>query len=81
MCCQKTESKVIVAEIPREHSAAWDTGREGNGLISRSLPSESSSSCQPGKVESNKNDTTLKATDINLLEVSPQETLEFQKGN
>lgn len=81
MCCQKTESKVIIAEIPREHNATWDTGREGKGLISRSLPSESSSSCQPGKVDSNKNDTTLKAIDINLLKVSPQEALEFQNGN
>lgn len=30
--------------------ATWETGREGKGLTSRSEPSESSSSCQPGKV-------------------------------
>jgi hypothetical protein len=31
-------------------SATWLTGLEGKGLTSRSLPSESSSSCQPGNV-------------------------------
>jgi hypothetical protein len=31
-------------------SATWLTGRLGKGLISRSEPSLSSSSCQPGKV-------------------------------
>jgi hypothetical protein len=33
-------------------SATWLTGREGKGLTSRSEPSLSSSSCQPGKVAS-----------------------------
>lgn len=31
-------------------SAICETGREGNGLTSRSEPASSSSSCQPGKV-------------------------------
>jgi hypothetical protein len=30
--------------------AIWETGREGNGFTSRSLPEASSSSCHPGKV-------------------------------
>lgn len=70
MCCQKTESRVAIADIPKKPHVAWATGREGNGLTSWSLPSESSSSCHPGKVASIRNDTTLKATDINLVEVS-----------
>jgi hypothetical protein len=40
VCCQSTAR------------AIWETGREGNGLTSRSLPEASSSSCQPGKVAS-----------------------------
>lgn len=50
MCCQKVASNAMSADSPTHARAIWDTGREGKGLTSLALPSEFSSSCQPGKV-------------------------------
>lgn len=50
VCCQRTDTRTKMAEMKMRARATWETGREGKGLTSRSEPSESSSSCQPGKV-------------------------------
>ena len=50
VCCQSTETRTKMVAMKMMTRATWLTGREGNGLTSRSEPSESSSSCQPGKV-------------------------------
>ena len=50
VCCHSTETRTKMVAIKMMTRATWLTGREGNGLTSRSEPSESSSSCQPGKV-------------------------------
>jgi hypothetical protein len=50
VCCHKTETRMKMEAMKMMASAIWETGREGKGLTSRSEPSESSSSCQPGKV-------------------------------
>jgi hypothetical protein len=52
VCCQSTETRTKMDEMKIMARAIWETGREGNGLTSRSLPEASSSSCQPGKVAS-----------------------------
>jgi hypothetical protein len=50
VCCQRTETRTKIEAIKIIARAIWETGREGKGLTSRSLPEASSSSCQPGKV-------------------------------
>lgn len=50
VCCHNTETSTKMEEINMMASAICETGREGKGLTSRSLPPASSSSCQPGKV-------------------------------
>jgi hypothetical protein len=50
VCCHKTETSTKIEAMNMMARAVWETGREGNGFTSRSLPSRSSSSCQPGKV-------------------------------
>lgn len=50
VCCQSTETSTKMDAMKMMASDTWLTGRLGKGLISRSKPSESSSSCQPGKV-------------------------------
>jgi hypothetical protein len=50
VCCQSTETRTKIDEMKIMARAIWETGREGKGLTSRSLPEASSSSCQPGKV-------------------------------
>lgn len=50
VCCHSTETRTKMDEIKMMARATCDTALEGNGLTSRSEPSESSSSCQPGKV-------------------------------
>lgn len=47
-------------------SAAWETGREGKGLSSWSLPS----SCQPGKVARRMKQKKARMTAMILLGVS-----------
>lgn len=50
VCCHNTLTKMNIEAMKMMAKAICDTGREGNGLTSLSLPSESSSSCHPGKV-------------------------------
>jgi len=50
VCCQRTETSTNIDAMKMMASAIWETGREGNGLTSRSLPAASSSSCHPGNV-------------------------------
>lgn len=50
VCCHRTETRMKIEAMKMIAKAVCDTGRDGKGLTSRSEPSESSSSCQPGKV-------------------------------
>jgi hypothetical protein len=50
VCCHSTETSTKIEAMKMMARAIWDTGRDGKGLTSRSLPWTSSSSCQPGKV-------------------------------
>jgi hypothetical protein len=50
VCCHSTDTRTKIDAMKMMASATWETGRDGNGFTSRSEPSESSSSCQPGKV-------------------------------
>jgi hypothetical protein len=50
VCCHNTDTSTNTEEIPIKVKATCDTGREGNGLTSRSEPLASISSCQPGNV-------------------------------
>ena len=52
VCCHRTETRTKMDEMKMMARAICETGREGKGLTSRSEPSESSSSCQPGNVAS-----------------------------
>lgn len=48
-------------------SAACETRREGKGLTSRSEPSSSTSSCQPGNVANARKQMNATATAMNLV--------------
>lgn len=50
VCCHSTDTRTKMEAMKMMARAIWETGREGKGLTSRSEPSLSSSSCQPGKV-------------------------------
>lgn len=50
VCCHKTLTSTKTAATKIRARATWETAREGKGLMSRSEPSASTSSCQPGKV-------------------------------
>ena len=51
-CCHMLDTSVKIEEKKQKNAATCETGRDGNGLISISLPVRAScSSCQPGKVE------------------------------
>lgn len=50
VCCHSTDTSTNTEETKIRASAAWETGREGKGLTSRSDPVSSISSCQPGNV-------------------------------
>jgi len=65
VCCQRTETRTKMEAMKMMASATWLTAREGNGLTSRSDPSLSSSSCQPGKVASRR--TQMKAKMIAMM--------------
>lgn len=60
VCCHSTETRTKMEATKMMARAICETGREGKGLISRSEPSESSSSCQPGKVASRMKQTKAK---------------------
>lgn len=50
VCCHKTDTSTNIEAIKMIARAIWETGLEGKGLTSRSLPCASSSSCHPGNV-------------------------------
>lgn len=50
VCCHRTETRTKIDAMKIMARATWETGLEGKGLTSRSLPRASSSSCQPGNV-------------------------------
>ena len=70
VCCQRTETRTKIEAMNMIASAIWETGREGNGLTSRSLPLTSSSSCHPGKVASSKRQMNAKTMAMMLRIIS-----------
>lgn len=50
VCCHSTDTSTKMEAMKMMARAIWLTGRLGKGLTSRSEPSLSSSSCQPGNV-------------------------------
>jgi hypothetical protein len=60
VCCHSTDTSTKMDAMNMIASATWDTGRDGNGLTSRSRPVTSSSSCQPGKVARSNRQTKAK---------------------
>lgn len=50
VCCHSTDTSTKIEAMKMMARAICETGREGKGFTSRSLPWASSSSCQPGKV-------------------------------
>jgi hypothetical protein len=60
VCCHRTETRTKIEAMKIMARAIWETGREGKGLTSRSLPDMSSSSCQPGKVASKRRQINAK---------------------
>lgn len=50
VCCHRTETSTKMEAMKMMARATWETGLLGKGFTSRSDPSLSSSSCQPGKV-------------------------------
>ena len=67
VCCHKTETRTKMEAMKMMAKATWLTGREGNGLTSRSDPSLSSSSCHPGNVASSSRQTKAKMIAMMLL--------------
>jgi hypothetical protein len=59
-----------MAEMKIKARAICETGRDGKGLTSRSEPSESVSSCQPGKVARSRRQTKAKMMAMILGRVS-----------
>lgn len=62
MCCQNIDENAMIDETNMSKSATCETGREGKGLTSLSLPVSSISSCQPGKVASKRNVTAAQGS-------------------
>lgn len=60
VCCHNTDTSTKMEAMKMMARAICETGRLGKGLISRSEPSLSSSSCQPGKVASSRKHTKAK---------------------
>lgn len=50
VCCHRTDTKTNIEATKMIASEICETNRDGKGFTSRSEPSLSSSSCQPGKV-------------------------------
>lgn len=67
VCCHNTDTSTNTVATKMMDSAICDTGRLGNGLISRSEPSLSSSSCHPGNVASSRKQTKAKMMAMMLL--------------
>jgi hypothetical protein len=70
VCCHNTETRTKIEAMKMMASAIWETGREGKGLTSRSLPWSSSSSCQPGNVASSRRQMNANTMATILLHIS-----------
>ena len=66
MCCQKTDTNIKMELRLIIAKAACDTRLDGKGFTSRSLPSPSVSSCQPGKVARRIIVMSVSGTPVNL---------------
>ena len=78
VCCHKTETRTKMEAMKMMARAIWETGRDGKGLTSRSEPSESSVSCQPGKVARRIKQTKAKTMAMILL---PSQSRSLIKGS
>lgn len=67
VCCHRTDTSTKMEAVKMMARATCETGREGKGLTSRSEPSLSSSSCQPGKVASRSRQMKAKMMAMMLL--------------
>lgn len=81
VCCHSTETRTKMAAIKIKASAICETGRDGKGLTSRSEPSESTSSCQPGKVARSRRQTKAKMMAIILRTSQFTTSEEYQVKN
>lgn len=70
VCCHKTDTSTNMDAMKMMASATWLTGLLGKGLTSRSEPSLSSSSCQPGNVASRRRQIKAKMMAMILVLVS-----------
>lgn len=67
VCCHSTETRTKIEAMKMMARATWETARDGKGLTSRSEPSKSTSSCQPGKVASRRKQMKAKIRATILL--------------
>lgn len=67
VCCHSTDTRTKTEAMKMMASAICETGREGNGLTSRSEPASSASSCQPGKVARRRKQMNAKTIAIILF--------------
>ncbi|KAF7502894.1 hypothetical protein GJ744_004932 [Endocarpon pusillum] len=65
ICCHKIDTKLRNESIPRIDATMYETGLEGNGFTSISLPASSTSVCEPGKVERRTNPIAMSGMDVN----------------
>lgn len=86
VCCHSTETRTKIEAMKMIANAIWETGRDGKGLTSRSLPDASSSSCQPGKVarssrqiKANTMATMLRACQLKIVPIARILTLNMGK--
>lgn len=70
VCCHRTDTRTKMAEMKMRERATWETARDGKGLTSRSEPSLSVSSCQPGKVARSRRQTKAKMMAMMLRNMS-----------
>lgn len=80
VCCHKTETKIKTDPMKMMAREVCETGREGNGFTLRSEPSESSSSCQPGKVAKSSMQMKEKMMAIMLRVILIRDELKKKKG-
>lgn len=77
VCCHSTETSTKTEAMNMMAKAACDTGREGNGFTSRSLPWASSSSCHPGNVANNRRH--MNANTIATILIRNQQKLAYKE--
>lgn len=68
VCCHRTDTSTKTEAMKMMARATCETGLLGKGLTSRSEPSLSSSSCQPGKVARRRKQMKAKMMAMMLFE-------------